>query len=428
MHKYLLFILIHSTAGLFLSAGLTAQTQYQQFTDDSLYFKALDMAESGKTENARIMAMALYNRSPHYHDAAVMVARMYAWEKKYDLARNFVSLVTEVKPSYYDALSLLADIETWSGNHKLAKETASYALSFYPEDEGFLVKKARAFINQGMNREAEEILNQVLGINPDNKAAKEMLENMTAPGFYHYRENHYVLTGYSGDYFNTPYKRRLHIGTVGYSHYTGIGPVTAKVNFGNTYISGAGLTRYPSLQYELESYPKLTPKIYLLLNYAWSPDIIFPGHRAAFEVFGALPSGFEASAGLRFMHWNKSYFFYTGSAGKYYGDMWFSLRPYVFPVDNSIIASWYFTSRKYFSTADDYIGVVIGFGLSPDDNLFDPAERDFLNATGAGLEYSAVITSHLMIRGGLRFEYEEYKASSSYRTRWLFNTGIRYYF
>ncbi len=186
------------------------------------------------------------------------------------------------------------------------------------------------------------------------------------------------------------------------------------------------MTRYPSLQYEIESYPRLSPDSYLLLNYAYSRGLVFPGHRGAFEYFRALSGGFEASLGLRYLYWDNSYFFYTGSAGKYYGNMWFSLRTYIFPGNNAVSASWFFNARKYFESADDFAGIIIGFGFSPDETLAVPSDRISLNTISAGIEFSKGIYSNYLIRGSLRYNFEEYEISSL-RNRWLFNLGLRYY-
>jgi YaiO family outer membrane protein len=429
MYKTLLVFLIHTFSFLILFPDLSASEPIPELHtyDGDPYLKALEFAHAGRTDEALLIAIDLYDKNPLYHDAAVLIARIYSWDKNFESARYYLRKVTENDPRYHDALAASIDVELWEGNQQEALNASIHALSFYPDDEVFLIKKARAYILDGMYEEASSVLNLVISINSGNQEAIDLLKSLSSPGFYHYRENNYVLAGYSGDYFNIPYNRRLHIGTAGYSHYTGIGPVIARINFANTFIDGTGLTRYPSLQYEIESYPRISQKFYLMLNYAYSRGLVFPGHRAAFEIFREMPSGFEASAGMRYLYWNRDYFFYTGSVGKYYGEMWFSLRPYIFPHNSGVSSSWYFNARKYFNTSDDFAGIIIGFGLSPDESVFDPTSRDFLNANSAGFEYSAGVTPDLLIRGSLRFEYEEFMVSSAYRNRWMFNIGLRYY-
>jgi tetratricopeptide (TPR) repeat protein len=296
MYKLLLYALSHISFVIIFATGLSARQGIPEYqiSDDSLYFKARDFALAGETDKALDAATLLYGRNPLYHDAAVLIARIYAREKNYGSARKYIYQITGKNPAYYDALSVLADIEIWEGNHMIAIETLNKALSFHPDDEDFLYKKATAYMRHGLTAEAIMALDRILEINPGNQEAKELLDSLSTPGFYYFRENHYLLSGYSGEFFRSPYKRHMHIGTAGYSHYTVNGPLAFKLNFANTYIDGSGMTRYPSLQYEIESYPRLSSGEYLLLNYAFSRSIVFPGHRGAFEYFRALPSGFEA--------------------------------------------------------------------------------------------------------------------------------------
>lgn len=396
------------------------------FSDDSLYIKARNLAYEQETAKARQAALALLERNPLHHDASVLIARLYAWENLYDSARIYIQYVTGHVPNYYDALLALTDIEIWEGNYEQAVETADIALAYHPDDEMLILRKARALFFLGLKSESKKTIDYLLEINPDNQEAIDLLRLVSAPGFYHYRENSYLLAGYYRESFNNPFKRDFHSGSAGYSRYTGIGPLTAKVNFANSFFDGSGLTRYPSLQYELESYPRLSEEAYLLLNYAFSRGAVFPGHRAAFELFRKLPGGFEASLGLRFLYWDTSYFFYTGSAGKYLGNMWFSLRPYIFPDNDGISSSWFFNARKFFKSADDFAGIIIGYGISPDDTYPDFTEKVYLNSVSAGVEGSTGITSKILVRGSLRYEYEEFE-TNRFRNRWSFNLGLRYY-
>ncbi len=393
--------------------------------DDSLFIVARDYALEGDTRKARDIAAGLLHNNPLYHDAAVLVARTYAWENHMDSARYFVTEVLQHQPGYHDALALLANIEIWDGNYLKAVGVAETALVHHPGSHIFMVKKARALFFNGKTDEARILAEEILGEDPGNKEAAELLNMINAPGFYHYRQNNYLLGGYYGEFFDLPYERRFHMGSLGYSHYTARGPVALKVNFANTFIEGTGLTRYPSFQYELESYPRLTDDSYMLLNYAFSTGSVFPLHRGAVEYFRALPHGFEASLGLRNMFWDEHYLFFTGSAGMYYGNMWFSIRPYLFPGGEDLSASWFIFARRYFDHADSFAGIILGYGLSPDDAFAELPDRIYLRSTSIGFEFSRGIAGSYVVHGGLRYKNEEY-ATGSLRNYWYLNLGLRY--
>ena len=421
-HILISLIIISSTF------GVTAREHgyFYPDPDDSLYFKASQMAVDGDFEKARLAALSILERNPEYYDAAVLVGRLHAWKARYDSSRLYLNQVISNMPDHYDALSAIIDVEIWSESYTQAVSKADTALLLYPDDTGFLIQKAKALIYQGMIADARKILNDILETDPENPEAVELLKSIDIPGFYYYRENSYLLGGYHGEFFRDPFNRSFHMGTAGYSHFTGKFPVTFKLNFANIWLDGTGLGRLPSFQYEVEAYPKLTSTSYLLLNYAYSPDIVFPGHRGAFEYFRGLSRGYELSAGIRFIRWDSEYFFYTGSIGKYYGDLWLSLRSYILPYDEGIDASWYFNARKYFNTSDDFAGIILGFGFSPDETVSDPDERLSMRNYSTGLEMSKGLGASYLVRGSIRYEYEEYR-TGSLRNRWTINFGLRYY-
>jgi YaiO family outer membrane protein len=402
------------------------KTDYKVMLDDILYQHSRDLGYSGEVKGAKVALSVLIERNPGHLDALVLMARFCAWEKETDRAREYVEAVIARDKCHHEAMLLVTDLEIWEGDFAGALKEVDKALECNPGDETFLLKKAGVLFLMGSTTEANEILDYLLTLDPGNEDAADLKRQVEAPGYFHYRENNYLLAGYYGEFHQEPFTRRMHAGTIGYSHYTGLGPVTGKLNFANTYLEGTGLTRYPSLQYELESYPRLSNREYLFLNYAFSDGRVFPRHRGAFEFFRGLPRGFEASLGLRYLYWDRSYLFYSASAGKYYSDLWFSVRTWLFPGDDGLASSWYFYGRKYFKTADDYAGIIAGFGFSPDETLMEISDRLHLRSYSSGLEFSSGIGPSYLIRGSILYSHEEY-FNESWRGRWTLNLGIRYY-
>lgn len=427
MHKHLLYYILF---GFFILSAevITAQESvlYDRLPDDSLFLHAQELGLSGEYNKARHAALVLLNRNADYYDAAVLTARLFAWEEKFDSSRVYIDRVMAEDRCYYDALSASIDVDIWEGNYESAVETAGNALICHQDDELFLLNKARALFLAGDSEEATITLDYLLDISPGNKEAIELKGQIESPGVYYYRENNYLLAGYYGEFLREPYSRRMHVGTAGYSYFTSRGPLIGKINFANTFIDGTGLTRYPSLQYEVESWPVLSSESYLFLNYAYSAGSVFPDHRGAFEIFRNLPRDFEASLGMRFMRWDRTHVFYTGSVSRYYADFWFSLRSYLFPGDGGLEPSWFLNGRKYFGTADDFAGAIIGIGLSPDEALLDIADRLYLRSTSIGFELSKGMGSDYLIRSTIIYGHEEYR-DNTYRGRWTFNLALRYY-
>jgi YaiO family outer membrane protein len=127
------------------------------------------------------------------------------------------------------------------------------------------------------------------------------------------------------------------------------------------------------LQSEIDLYPKITDGVYAYLNYGYSGSSIFPMNRAGAELFSRLPKGMEISAGARYMNVRSTsnIFIYTGSFGIYFKNCWVSFRPYIIP--DRIARTTYSASvsfKKFWQNPDNYLGLNIGGGFSPDERRF----------------------------------------------------------
>jgi YaiO family outer membrane protein len=58
---------------------------------------------------------------------------------------------------------------------------------------------------------------------------------------------------------------------------------------------------------------------------------------------------------------------YTGYLGKYYRNLLFGARIYISPNTGGATQSYNAIARYYFKGADDYLGLSLGSGISPDD-------------------------------------------------------------
>ncbi len=415
-------------------------------TADNLFSLAREKVYAGETEEGRILAYAILEQYPEYYDALVLAAITLSWEGMYDSARVHLKNVFEKHIAHFDALNAIINLEIWDGNYEEAIKYCNTGIDYHYETDLFLFKKGRALRLAGHLPLAIKAIEQILEMYPDhreaqyllvwykmlmNRSMKELFEHnfIIMPASVHpelFRKRSYILAEYHGDFHDSPYERRWHMGSAGYSHYTSFGPVTARINFAQTYFDGRGLTRYPSLQYELESYPVLSADYYAYIAYAYSGGSSFPKHRAGLELFRNLPHAFEASLGLRYMYRDENFFFYTGSLGKYHGNYWFSLRPYIYREDGGISHSIHMNVRRYMESDGDFAGFSLGRGAIFDETYLTSDSRIYLNSWTAGVEISKTFMSDYLFRTGIRYAYEEHE-TGSYRGRIIFHAILRYY-
>lgn len=128
------------------------------------------------------------------------------------------------------------------------------------------------------------------------------------------------------------------------------------------------------IQAEVQAYPRLARRGYLYVAAAVSPhrDVFVP-FRAGLEPF-VYPGGTaELSAGARlFRTGDTSIVSYTGSIGWYFGNYWFSLRPYATPWNGSVDLAGELAFRRYFAGRYDYVGFYVSGSAGADPVSNDP--------------------------------------------------------
>ena len=189
-------------------------------------------------------------------------------------------------------------------------------------------------------------------------------------------------------------------------------------------INGARRFTTNGAQFEVEAYPVFGPKTYAYLNAGYSSASIFPEWRYGAELFQTLPRAMEASLGIRHLGFIGSpVTLFTGSVGRYTGNYWFSLRPFVRDKDNGLAASANLTARRYGQDADSYVGARIGFGSVPSE-VQEVSQLSRTNSVSGGLHGSRTVSTRTVFTWLFNFEREE-RASLASLNRWEIGTGVK---
>jgi YaiO family outer membrane protein len=347
-----------------LNLFLISYSQEIVLDPDKLYSDARDLAQKKHYPEAREKALLVLKRSPNYHDAQILIARTYAWENKFDSARIELNKAYLIAPEYRDALLAGIDIEYWSGNFDKALKLCDNALIKYPGDKDFLLKKAQILLAMGKEQEAQEILASVLEQNPYNYQVNFLLSKLKK-----YRKR--LIAEHTLDYYSNPQKYLWQCYSLQFQKDEKWGTWVGKFNLGNLQVNNYDVTQKKYIQFEVDAYPHLSSKSYMYLNYGFSPGNFFPTHRAGAEYFRSFGSGWEGSAGGRYLNYEngliKHTFIFTGSVGKYYNSNWFSLRPFLIFNYKEISQVYYLFYRHYLNDINNYIGCAVGYGSSPDE-------------------------------------------------------------
>ena len=369
---------------------------------DSLYSEARQLAFNGQRAKARSICREILQYKKSYSDAWVLIGRTYIWDGKSDSARLAFNEVLSLKPGYYDAIDGLIDVEYKSDNYEACIKQCDIALSFNPNDKNFQIKKAKALIAIPQYDKATAVLKEVIAKDSVNTEAKKLLSDINLATI-----KNKISLDYTYDYFERRMIEPWQLAYVQYSRKTSIGSVIGRINYANRFST-------KGLQYELDAYPKVSKSSYLYLNLGYSDASIFPHFRSGVELFRSLPSAFEASLGFRYLSFVTSdVFIYTASFGKYIGNYWLSARTFVTPGSIGTSVSGSLTGRKYFADKDNYLGLRVSYGTSPDDrrDLLTSVSILHVKSESVKMEWSKKFNQVWILNIAAIYENEEYYPS-----------------
>jgi YaiO family outer membrane protein len=190
------------------------------------------------------------------------------------------------------------------------------------------------------------------------------------------------------------------LSSVSLARRTAAGSLIARVNYAHRFARDG-------VQVEVDAYPRLTKNVYLYLNAGYSASTIFPDWRSGGEAFTSLPSAWEASLGFRQLRFSGvPVTLFTGAVGKYIGNYWLSLRPYVRSKEGSLTASAGLTARRYFEDGDHWVGAAASYGSSPTDRI-TPDAIGRTHALSMSLNGSTGLTPRLLATWTLGRDAEE---------------------
>jgi YaiO family outer membrane protein len=327
-------------------------------------------------------------------DARVLRGVILSWEGRYDDARRDLEMVLAQHRDHGDALPALINVEMWSDHPERAEELARDTLRRDPTNPDLLLARAKALKALKRDREALDEVQRLLLVDPGNQKVAEMKTDLGdslrkwSASFDH-----------STEWFSdgrTPWSEEQ----VQLSRDTGIGSVFARFDRANRF----GLT---SQMVEIDAYPHFRRGTYAYLNVGYSPDaILYPQTRLAADLYQSLGHGFEASGGIRQLHFGGNIRIYTASVTKYYGEWMFTGRTYLTPDVVGTSRSGQLQVRRYLGSSTDYISLRIGYGSAPSE-VTSLTDIQILNSQSFAGEINHAIGRRFMIQGHFGYSYED---------------------
>lgn len=298
------------------------------------------------------------SKSPEYADIKIFLGRIYTWTDMPDSARYFFYDVLRKDPTYADASLALGSLEYWNDDNRAALRVVDSALAYHPASEDLLLLRAKILYSAKRYAEAQVTIDKLLAVNKNNTEGRSV-----ARWIRPFAAKNTIGLSYDYVYFDKQFSDPWHLASFDYGRTTGIGNVTARINYANRFTRNAA-------QFELESYPRISKTFYSYASIGFSDTTgVFPHWRGGFSLYANLPKSFEAELGVRYLKFSDDVFVYTAYLGKYYRSWLFSARTYLTPstYTKTVSASYSVSARYYYGSTDDVAGLVVGYGISPDD-------------------------------------------------------------
>lgn len=385
-------------AALFLLSGGFCKIDAQTFDE------ARNYAFNGDRVKARAICREILSKGFN-SDVALLLGRTYSWDGKYDSARViFIDIQTRM-PENQDVFDALADVEYWSGNYSKAIEYCDQIINKSPEDEAVTLKKARILYSSSKFKEATAILETFIGKYQGHPEVLKKLQEYRLDVLKNTIQLSYTLDNFENEFNRDPWQ----IAALSYGRKTKFGSLITRVNLAKRY-GDVGF------QFEMDVYPRISENNYAYLNYGFSPSSIFPENRLGFEWYHNFPKSFEGSLGMRLLFFGGSNVgVYTATVGKYAGNYWLSLRSFVTPSSGGTSVSGLLQARRYFSDPENYVGLRLGYGISPDDNrnLIDSSQKLSLKTRSLRVEYNHIFNHIWILKTGAVWGMEELHTSAS---------------
>ena len=382
---------------------------------DSLMRVAKELIKQDKYVEAEKVYNTLLEQDGTDNDARFALGLLYSWSKQYDKARSTFTVVQKARPQSKEVYIAAINNEMWAEKYNQALPLAETAVTIFPDDADILIRQAKTLNYLHRSDDAIQLLSGYLKKNKTNPEVKELLQSIKSTNSLNS-----IGISYTYDYFKNDSPWQL--AYLQYKRKTAIGAVIGRFNYANRFGSNG-------FQLEADAYPTLTSKSYAYVNVGYSPTSLFPVFRLGLDYNRKFPNAWEASAGFRYLDFRSSkVMIYTGHVGKYIGNYWIAFKPYIVPDSTTVSLSGFITVRRYFATADDYIGLQIGYGTSPDDR-YRLLTNQSLRLTGysSRISYNHIFSKRWILNVSGAYAYEEYY-TSLFKSKITFDIAINYIF
>ncbi|WP_321827356.1 YaiO family outer membrane beta-barrel protein [Maribacter dokdonensis] len=340
---------------------------------------AYALAYEGKTNTAHNILYTLINEPETEEETSILWARTLSWRGDYDGARSAFNTILSKNKNNKSAWLGAIKNELYAKNYHTALGLANKALLYKSNDPE--LQRLQAIAIDGING---IVYSDKAWYNVDSKIARnsskpkketakvaerDTLQNVHKTPVTEEQLKNTVSVNSSVTFYDKRFDP-ITTSSISYNRQTPYGVIIPRINNSNRLGKNG-------IQLDVDLYPKITKGVYAYLNYGYSESDLYPNHKMGGDVYYNHKSGIEFSAGGRFINFaTKDVKSITNSLGYYTGNYYFSLRSYITPeADNLTNVSGSLLIRKYLKDAENFMGINVGVGFSPELRQFTSGDQ-----------------------------------------------------
>lgn len=176
------------------------------------------------------------------------------------------------------------------------------------------------------------------------------------------------------------------------------------------------------MQFELNTYPKISSSLRGFIGGAYSGSDIFPAYSIAIGLYYTITKKSELEGGVRYLHFKAladPIYVYTAAYSAIFHRFFASARTYLVPRPNGLNQSYYLTGRYYMKNQEKNISLTLNTGVAPHDYT-DPVTNETYNHSTQSkrirIAYQTpVLSNKNIMRFSLGYEKRTYLTSNRER-------------
>lgn len=343
---------------------------------------AYALAYEGKTNTAHNMLYLMINKPATDIDTSRLWASTLSWRGDYDLARTEFNAILSTNKNNREVWISAVKNELYAKNYATAMGLANKALANIENDKELMRLQALAkegitslsYAEDGWYNVDSDVKTTFVAAKKPKKTEEKVIDDkngelLRKTPVTEEKLKNSVMVNSSVTFYDQRFDP-ITTSSIAYKRQTPFGSIIPRINNSNR-VGKNGI------QLDLDLYPKIAKGFYAYVNYGYSESDLYPNHKMGGDVYYNHKSGVELSAGGRFINFaTKDVKSITNSLGYYKGNYYFSLRSYITPESNKLTrVSGNLLVRKYLKDAENYMGLNVGYGFSPELRQFTSGDQ-----------------------------------------------------